>query len=37
MRELERMRARKRISSLRDYFLENGLIDATPNYRNSLL
>jgi Fe-S-cluster containining protein len=36
-RELEEMTSLKKVVSLRDYFLENGLIDATENYRNSLL
>jgi len=37
MREFERMTSLKKVSSLRDYFLENGLIEASENYRNSLL
>ncbi len=37
MREFERMTSLKKIASLRDYFLENGLINAPENYRNSLL
>ncbi|WP_457556214.1 YkgJ family cysteine cluster protein [Candidatus Pyrohabitans sp.] len=36
-REFKRMTARKRVVSLRDYFLENGLINASASYRNSLL
>ncbi|WP_456474812.1 YkgJ family cysteine cluster protein [Candidatus Pyrohabitans sp.] len=35
--EFEKMTSHKKVVSLRDYFLENGLINATKNYRNSLL
>ena len=37
LREFERMTSSKEVASLKDYFLENGLISATEGYRNSLL